>query len=401
MRIGLIAALRRSEDGTGLRAAMPLAGRSVLAWQAALLQSLGVERVLCLVDVPSSEVIDLQHGLEAQGVQFHALRGFAALPALVRAEDDLIVLADGLVPDAALVHGLLGHPEAATLTRAVATIPASHPLAAAHPEDFERIDAARHWAGVLAMRGAPVQQLADFPADADAIALLLRLALQAGTAPRDLAEREPGPDDWLLATKADAVAQHERALIARAAPAADPRAPTSAMAAAAVRALVPARLGQGERVAGGVALAALSAGVLASAAGLAATGLLLAALGAFAADAARGFGRIAARLRREPAEPRYGAMLGALADLMAGGIAWLALTPPPAWQPLAVLGPVVIGLVRLLSRQGDTGLAVAASDRAGLLLLIALAAAIGILPETLACLALGLVAALLLHREQD
>lgn len=401
MRIGLIAALRRSDDGTGLRAALPLAGRSVLAWQAALLRSLGVERVLCLVDVPTSEVIDLQHGLEAQGVQFHALRGFAALPALVRAEDDLIVLADGLVPDAALVHALLGGNEAARLTRAVATIPAAHPLAAAHPEDFERIDAARHWAGVLAMRGAPVQQLADFPADADAIALLLRLALQAGTPPRDLAACEAGPEDWLLATTAEVLAQHERALIARFAPAPDPRAPTRALAAALVQALVPGRLGQGSRVAGGLALAALLAGVLASAAGLAATGLLLAALGAFAAEAARGFSSIAARLRREPAEPRYGAMLGALADLTAGGIVWLALAPPPAWQPLAVLGPVVMGLSRLLTGTGGTALAVAASDRAGLLLLLALAAAIGLLPETLACLALGLVAALLLRRGRD
>ncbi|MBX9728897.1 MAG: hypothetical protein K2X31_08320, partial [Sphingopyxis sp.] len=113
MRIGLIAALRRSEDGTALRAALPLAGRSVLAWQAALLQSLGVERVLCLVDAPMGAVLDLQHELEARGVQFHALKGFAALPALVRAEDDLIVLADGLVPDAALVRELLGLTESA------------------------------------------------------------------------------------------------------------------------------------------------------------------------------------------------------------------------------------------------------------------------------------------------
>jgi hypothetical protein len=403
MRIGLIAALRRSEDGTALRAALPLAGRSVLAWQAALLRLLAVERVLCLVDVPSSEVIDLQHGLEAQGVQFHALRGFAGLPALVRAEDDLIVLADGLVPDAGLVRALLGGNAAARLSRAVATIPAAHPLAAAHPEDFERIDAARHWAGVLAMRGAPVQQLADFPADADAVALLLRLALQAGTPLRDLAALAPGPEDWLLASDAGAAAQHERALVARAARAADARAPTSALAAAAVRALVrvPGRLGQGGRVAGGLALAALVAGLLAAAAGLAATGLLLAALGAFAAEAARAFGSIAARLRSEDAEPRYGAMLGAVADLMAGGTAWLALAPPPAWQPLAVLGPVVIGLVRHLSRTGLGALAVAASDRAGLLLLLALAAALGVLPETLACLALGLVAALLLHRARD
>ena len=398
MRIGLIAALRRSEEGS-LRAALPLAGRSVLAWQVALLQSLGAERVLCLVDAPGSEVIAVQHALEGRGVQFHALKGFAALPALVRAEDDLIVLADGLVPAPAVVQAVFGGEGA--LNRGVASLPADHPLAAAHPDDFERIDAARHWAGVLAMRGAPVQQLADFPADADAIALLLRLALQAGTPPHDLAARELVPEHWLLATSAEAAAQHERALIAGAAPPADPRAPGKALAAATARALVPRWLGEGARVAGGLALAGLLAGLLASALDLAAAGLLLTALGAFGAEVARAFARIAAHLRREDAEPRAAAMLGAAVDVIAGIALWLAVAPPPVWQPLAMLGPVVVGLARLLSRSGETALAAAAGDRAALLMLLALAAMLGLLPEMLACLALGLVAALLLRRAQD
>ena len=157
MRIGLIAALRHSEEGN-LRAALPLAGRSVIAWQAALLQALGVERVLCLTETPGGTVIELQHMLEGQGVQFHALRGLAAIPALVRAEDDLVILADGLVPDPSVVRALVGLGVGGegdeALQRMVATIPADHPLAAAHPEDFERIAAARHWGGVLVMRGA-------------------------------------------------------------------------------------------------------------------------------------------------------------------------------------------------------------------------------------------------------
>lgn len=205
MRIGLIAALRHSEEGA-LRAALPLAGRSVIAWQAALLQALGVERVLCLAETPGGTVLELQHMLEGQGVQFHALRGPAAIPALVRAEDDLVILADGLVPDPAVVRALTGAGEGGeALQRMVATIPADHPLAAAHPEDFERIDAQRHWGGVLVMRGAPAQRLADFPADADAVSLLLRLALQAGTPSCELSPRELVPETWLLADSDAAV----------------------------------------------------------------------------------------------------------------------------------------------------------------------------------------------------
>ena len=398
MRIGLIAAHRRSDDGP-LRAALPLAGRSVMGWQAALLQSLGVERVLCLVDAPDAGVLALQHGLEGEGVQFHALRGFGALPALVRDEDDLIVIADGLVPAADVVDAVFGRQ--GVLARGVASLPADHPLVAAHPDDFERIDAGRRWAGLLVMRGAPVQQLADLPEDSDAIALLLRLALQAGTPLRDLGAPGLSAEQWLLATNAGAAARHGTTLIARAAPAADPRAPGRALAAAMVRSLMPCGLGRGAQVSGGLALLALLAGLAASAAGFAAAGLLLAALGVFGAEVASGFGRIAARLDGQTAEPRAGVMLAGMTDLAAAGTLWLALAPLPLWEPLAMLGPVVIGLARILSRRDDTMPAALAGDLAALVLFLAVAALFGLLPELLACLALGLVAALLLHGPRE
>lgn len=399
MRIGLIAALRHSEDGA-LRAALPLAGRSVIAWQAALLQTLGCERVLCLAETPGGTVLDLQHMLEGQGVQFHALRGLAAIPALVRAEDDLVILADGLVPDPAVVRALTGGGEEG-LQRMVATIPADHPLAAAHPEDFERIDAQRHWGGVLVMRGAPAQRLADFPADADAVSLLLRLALQAGTPMRSLAARELVPETWLLADSAGATQRHANALVAAAASPADWRAPGLALASAVVRAMVPRGLEQGPVIAGTAALVLLLGGVLAAALGFAAIGLALAGLGLFAVEVAQAFTLLAARLRREARGGRAGRVLTGACDLLAGVTLWFALAPCPDREPLAVLGPVAYALTRLAARGRDTTLAAAASDRAGLLLCLALAAGLGLLAPLLACLALGLCAALLLRGPEE
>lgn len=394
MRVGLIAMLRTNEDGT-LRGAMSLAGRSVLAWQADLLLALGIERVLCLTEATTGEIISLQQQLEAHGVQFHALRGFAAIPALVRAEDDLVILLDGLVPDPEVVQAVLGGE--GNLMRGVASIPADHPLAASHPADFERIDALRHWAGVLAMRGAPVQQLADFPADADAMSVLLRLALQAGTPTRDLAARELVPENWLLAESPEALARYEAALIAHAAPPADWRAPSLAVAAVLARRAVPRGIGQGGLIAGGASLALLMIGIMAAAFGFQATGLAVAGMGVFASQLSAAFGAMAARLHREAAAARGAVMLAAAADLLAAIVLWFAIAPWPIWQPLAVLGAVVIGLARLLSASGDTLLAILASDRAVLLLVLALGAGLGLLPETLACLALGLLAALLLR----
>jgi len=367
----------------------------VLAWQAALLEALGVERVLCLCDDPGGAVLAVQHAVEAHGATFHALRGFAALPALVRAEDDLVIIADGLVPDPAVVLGLLQGEGG--VQRLVATIPADHPLAAAYPQDFERIDAARHWAGVLAMRGAPVQQLADFPGDADAAGLLLRLALQTGTPARPLASDGLAPERWLLAHSPQAAAQHEQALIAEAAARADGRAPLAALASMLVRALAPSGLTQGGPIAAGLALLLLLGGVMAAAFGAAAAGLAAAGLGAFAAAVANAFAALAARLRRAQQPLRSIAALGAAVDLLAALALWFALAPWPQWQPLAALGPLTIGLARLAAREDGTAMAALASDRASLLLVLALAAALGLLPEVTACLALGLLAALLLR----
>lgn len=402
MRIGLIAALRHSEDGL-LRAGLPLAGRSVIAWQAALLRALGVERVLCLAETPGGTVLDLQHRLEGEGVQFHALRGPAAIPALVRAEDDLVIIADGLVPDPAVVRALTSGQGGEALQRMVATIPADHPLAAAHPEDFERVDAQRHWGGVLAMRGAPAQRLADFPGDADAVSLLLRLALQAGTPMREIAARELVPETWLLADSVAAVSQHESALIAAAAPPADWRAPGVALAAMAVRAAVPRGLDQGPVIAGASALVLLLMGVLAAAFGFAATGLALAGAGMFADGVSHGLAALAARLRREGGAngTRAGTMLSGACDLFAASVLWFCLSPFPGAQPLAALGPVAYGLSRLAARGGDDLLAAAASDRAMVLMILALAAAFGLLPFALCCLALGLCAALLLRGAKE
>jgi len=400
MRIGLIAALRRSEEGA-LRAELPLAGRPVLAWQAALLQSLGVERVLCLTETgaASGAMLALQRTLERTGTAFHALKGFAALPALVRAEDDLIVIADGLVPEPVVVQALLSG--GGGLARAVASLPADHPLAAGHPEDFERIDATRCWAGVLAMRGAPVQQLADMPADADAISLLLRLALQAGASIRDLSPREVVPESWLLADNAQSVAQAGAGLIARAALPVDGRAPGSSLAGMLARAIVARGSTRAVPVAAGAALAAMLGGLLFAASGVGGAGLLLAGVGAFAAEVAWRIASLSRRLIGKGESAGSRARVGLAVDLAAALTGWFALAPWPDWQPLAALGPVVVGLARLVADGSASALSVAASDRTSLLLLLSLAAVTGFLPEMLACLSLGLLAALLLRRAED
>lgn len=398
MRIGLIAAVTRTAAG-GLRGELPLAGRSVLGWQVDVLRMLGADRVLCLTDTASGDVLQLQHEIEASGAAFHALQGFAAVPALVRAEDELIVLRDGLVPDPALIKALLGSGE--QLLRVVAAIPADHPLAAARQHDFERIDAGRHWAGVLVMRGAAVQQLADFAPDADPVSVLLRLALQAGTPYRDLTPQEFAPEGWLLADSARAVALHEKAMLAKAAPQGDWRAPVVSLARLAVRTVAPRGLRQGAMVAGAFGGALMLAGLVLAMMGWPALALALAGGGAFFARVAAEFDALSARLRPGVARPFGTAVWGIAVDLAAGATLWFALAPLPTWIPLAVCGPLLIGLARLAERHRKAAIGAIAGDRAAILLVLALAATAAVFAEALACLALGLLAGLLLHSEPD
>jgi hypothetical protein len=398
MRVGLIAALRHAETGVP-RASLMLAGRSVLAWQVALLQSLGAERVLCLCDTRDGEVLQLQHMVEAGGAAFHALQGFAAIPALVRAEDDLIIMRDGLVPDPAVVRALTGTGPG--LQRMVAAMPADHPLTADHPDDFERIDAARHWAGFLVMRGSPVQQLADFPADADAISVLLRLALQSGTPCRDLGAQDLASENWLLAESTGAVVRHEQALIAAAAGPTDWRVPSAALAGRLVRTLAPRGLEQGGLIAGSAAVGLLLGAVLLAVFGPTLAALGVAAVGTFAARVSLAYGSLSAALRRAQRPARAGGLLEASADVLAAAILWFTLAPWPEWEPLAALGPLLIGLARLTQLSATSALASIAADRTCLLFALALAAVVNFLPEAIACLALGLLAALLLRANAD
>lgn len=395
MRTGLIAAVARTDAGT-LRAELRMAGQSVLAWQVDLLRVLGVDRVLCLCESPDREVLRLQHAVEANGAAFHALNGFAAIPALVRAEDDLIILRDGIVPGPAILESLILGDDG--LHRTVLCLPEGHSLAAAYPDVFERIDAARQWAGVLAMRGAPAQQLADFPADADAMSVLLRLALQAGTPCEVLPAKSAAPDALLLADDALAVARQERAMIAAAAPKADGRAPMAALATTLVRRIVPRGLDRGAMIAAALALCLALGGVSTAAFGLASVGLGLAGIAAFAARISADFALVSARLRRRAEPERFGSAIDAVNDGLAALTIWFALSPWSQWMPLAICGPLIIGLLRLAARQAAGVWARMAADRSSHLLVLALAAALGILPETSAVIAAIVTAVLLLRK---
>lgn len=395
LRTALLSATRRTSTGE-LRAELELAGRSVLAWQVDAVRALGCERIICHSEATRSELLVVQQDVEARGGEFHLIRSNLQLTGLVRANDELVLLLDGLIPDRALLGGLVS--ENGVLVRQIATIPATHALAELHAEDFERIDRERHWAGLAIMRADQVHKLADLPADGDPMSMLLRLALQARVECSDWSGKGLSEERWLLADDARLLATRERSLVDASVPVQPLSTPFVALSAAIVRRLGPggASLLPQASVAGGVALILLGLG--AALAGWDVSGLILSALGVFAAM----FGEQLAKLRSciwaKPMGRFSGPWLQALTDalvvMVLAAAYWLTGPSIPALSlPLFFIG--------ISFHLRGFGAIPFWDDRALQLVGFALAAALGYFGEVLVLFGLAALAHLLLRSRRE
>jgi hypothetical protein len=157
-----------SGEPHGLRAYLTIGGRSLARHQLGLALALGCTRIVVVTEALTGEVIALQQASEAGGARFHVITSAHALLPLVTAEDDLIVLSDGLIalPEIAL----------AQLGEAIGVL--ALPVEAGMAAGFERIDINHAYAGAMRVPGRLVAGLGDLPSEWNAHAALLRLAVQ-------------------------------------------------------------------------------------------------------------------------------------------------------------------------------------------------------------------------------
>ena len=254
----------RAADGG---APLALAGKSLARRQLDFALAAGCESVIVLGDGGSAEAIALRHAAEAAGARFLAIREGHGLLGAVRADDELLALAPGLLPEAAAARDALGEG------RAVLVLPAGAGVAAG----FERIDLERAWAGALVVAGAQVERLSDQPADIDPASALVRIALQARVPEKRLLEDALADGSWaLLGTGAQAIAAEQAWLKRHLRPAA-PAAPSRWLAQLALRPLASRLLAAARSLEALVvaALAVLAGAVLAAWFGMPALGLAL------------------------------------------------------------------------------------------------------------------------------
>ncbi|MEM7778999.1 MAG: hypothetical protein AAF697_01260 [Pseudomonadota bacterium] len=410
MRTAFLSAVKRTSNG-GLRAELTLGGRSVLGWQVDLAQALKCERIICLCEAQSDEILDLQHQVEAVGGAFHTVRGTLQLTGLVHADDELVMLRDGLVPDRALVMELAGlgsdgeEPTARRLRQVIATLPTTHPLTEASPFDFERIDRERHWAGFAIMRAAHIHSLADLPPDGDAMSLLLRLALQARVASQTLEISAGDATNWLLALEQNGLREREQEIIAGSRARISDGGIGGTLAAFSVVKIAPRWLRQGSEVSAGIAaiFAAISLGlaatsVLGQSAALALWPLVVAILASLLSEVSIVWGRLRAQLwprARRIINPDW---VRALVDatFAAGLVSAHGITPNPALQ--IALPLIAVGLARNAGDAAPGRMSSFWRDRVLQISGFALAALGGVLSEALALFTLGAVAQLMLRQ---
>lgn len=172
MRVAILSAIHPSGEETAapVRGLLAVAGRSVAALQLDLALRLGCERIVGLAEGLHEGVLPLLHRAEQGGASFHALSSARSLSGLVRAQDELFLFAEGVVPDPLVVGELLGERSG------IIALPADAGLDAG----FERIDRDHAWAGVARLPGAAVERLAEMPFEVDAVPALLRIGLQTG-----------------------------------------------------------------------------------------------------------------------------------------------------------------------------------------------------------------------------
>ena len=167
-----------------------LGGRPLVQHQLDMAIAAHCERLICLVRALEPEVIALKHRAEAAGIQFNTVTATRDLSALVSAQDDLIVIYEGLLADPAVVAELI------ELGSGVFVQPVEIGLAAG----FERVDINHATAGLLRIPGRLVETLMQMPPDCDVASTLTRIALQARLELREIPAAARSGPGWHLIT---------------------------------------------------------------------------------------------------------------------------------------------------------------------------------------------------------
>lgn len=199
MALGALIAAHDEDNGGGLHALAPLAGRTLVEYQARCAAAVGAAPIVILVERVPPALQAAFERLRGEGISVVPVSDAAEAAARFDPELGVLQLADGVAPAASLMAELAAEPAPAILTV---------------PDDprhgaFERIDNEHRWAGIAVVPSALLADTARMLGEWDLHSTLLRRAVQQG------ARLVPAPEGLspFLAASEDSNAAFERHLI--------------------------------------------------------------------------------------------------------------------------------------------------------------------------------------------
>lgn len=380
MRIALIAV---GDDPAEPAERCSLAGLSLARHQLEFALALDSRKIVLFGPGASKEAIDLRHAAEAAGAQVQAVRDVRDLPAAVRGDDHLLVLAHGLLPESQLAFGLLQEADG------ILVLPAE----AGWSAGFERLDLTASWGGAMVIPGRLVAHLDQLPEDAEPVAGLLRIARQAGVPERSMPERELAEGRWQIVRSADAVRSSQPAWLLRRLPASSPFRPTRWLTWWLMRRFGASLIGKRGASAGlaGGSVVGLAAAIAAGWFGFASLAFAILLLSMISLEAAEALGRLRRSIFVSETRQSKAFLIFHLmwdAAFTAAG----ALSIQGSWAHRLFAPLVTTGVLHVSPRQPDTEWRALASDRGLQAAVIAVAAALDATEATFMALALVLIA---------
>jgi hypothetical protein len=170
MAIGALIGAYQEDDSGGLRALLPLSGRTLIEYQVRCAAAAGAAPIVVVVERVPQALQDAFERLRLDGIGAFAASDVGEALSRFEAGSMILLVGDGIAPPTDLVATIADEPEPA-----VATVPddESH-------ERFERIDAESRWAGVALVDARLLGSTAAMLGDWDLQSTLLRRALQEG-----------------------------------------------------------------------------------------------------------------------------------------------------------------------------------------------------------------------------
>ena len=199
MAIGALIGAYQEDDSGGLRALLPLAGRTLVEYQVRCASAAGAAPIVVVVERVPQALQDGFERLRLDGIGVFPVSDVSEAVSRFEAGSAILLIGDGIAPPVDLVASFAEEAEAA-----VGIVPDDE-----RHETFERIDGESRWAGVAVVDAHLLGSTAAMLGDWDLQSTLLRRAIQEG------ARRVPvaATGEPLLVETADQLGDFQRHLV--------------------------------------------------------------------------------------------------------------------------------------------------------------------------------------------